>query len=72
MQAYNEVEHTGTGFNFFDYNAHELCDMIRRANKVFVERPEEWKGIIERGMAEDFSWDASCKKYAALYDSLIQ
>ncbi len=72
VQAYNEVEHTGTGFNFFDYNAHELCDMVRRAHKVFVESPEEWKGIIERGMAEDFSWDASCKKYAELYDSLIQ
>ncbi len=71
VEAYNEVEHTGTGFHFFDCSADELLGMIHRAQKVFVESPGEWKGIIERGMAADFSWDASCKKYGALYDRII-
>ncbi len=72
VEPYDESEHTGTGFCFPDCEADEVRDMICRARKVFVESPEEWKGIIERGMAADFSWNASCEKYAALYDRVIK
>ncbi len=71
VEPYNEFEHTGTGFSFHNYNAHEMLYMIRYANKIYTQYPEEWLGIVWRGMKEDFSWQASCKKYAALYEILI-
>ncbi len=72
VEPYDESEQTGTGFQFLDCEADEVRNMILRAHKVFDESPEEWKGIIERGMAADFSWNASCKKYASLYDRVIK
>ena len=71
VEAYNEFEHTGTGFRFHNYNAHEMLYMIRYAYKIYSQYPEEWKAIIARGMAKDFSWNQSAAKYAALYDELI-
>ena len=70
--AYNEYEHTGTGFSFANYNAHEMLHVIRYAQKVFEQDKKQWQGIMERCMKQDFSWDASARKYEALYDSLIQ
>lgn len=71
IEPYNEFEHTGTGFSFHNYNAHEMLYMIRYACKIYYQYPEEWLDIIRRGMAMDFSWKASSEKYARLYDILI-
>ncbi|MCD8153080.1 MAG: glycogen/starch synthase, partial [Clostridiales bacterium] len=71
VEAYNEFEHTGTGFSFHNYNAHEMLYMIRYACKIFTQEPEEWLGIIRRGMAMDFSWNVSSERYSLLYDALI-
>lgn len=72
VEPYNEFEHTGTGFSFHNYNAHEMMYMIRYACKIYFQYPEEWAAIRERGMAMDFSWASSAKKYEELYDSLIE
>jgi len=71
VEPYNEFEHTGTGFSFHNYNAHEMLYMIRYANKIFRDAPEEWEEIIRRGMACDFSWNHSAKEYEKLYTHLI-
>ena len=71
VEPYNEFEHTGTGFSFHNYNAHEMLYMIRYACKTYFKHPDEWLGIVKRGMAMDFSWEASSKRYALLYDALI-
>ncbi len=71
VEPYNEFEHTGTGFCFHNYNAHEMLYMIRYANKIFTQYPDEWTSIVDRGMHENFSWATSCRKYAALYEGLI-
>jgi starch synthase len=68
---YNEYEHTGTGFSFANYNAHEMLNTIRYAEKIFNENPKDWQDMMLRDMKEDFSWNASARKYEALYDSLI-
>lgn len=70
VEAYNEFEHTGTGFSFHNYNAHEMLYMIRYACKIYFGYPEEWEGIIHRGMAMDYSWTASASKYAEIYEGL--
>lgn len=69
---YNEVDGTGTGFSFANYNAHEMLNVIRYAKKVYKESRYAWNSMILRAMSMDFSWNASAKKYEALYDQLIE
>ncbi len=71
VQPYNEYEGTGTGFSFANYNAHEMLDSVRYAKFVYYERKREWNKIIDRAMAQDFSWQTSAMKYQELYDWLI-
>jgi starch synthase len=71
VQPYNEYEGTGTGFSFTNYNAHEMLDTIRYAKSVYYNKKREWNKIIDRAMAQDFSWNTSASKYQELYDWLI-
>jgi starch synthase len=68
---YNEYEHSGTGFSFANYNAHEMLHVLRYAMSVYRDHRKEWNAIAVRGMNEDFSWTASARKYEQLYDDLI-
>lgn len=72
VESYNEFEHTGTGFSFHNYNAHEMLYMIRYAHKIYELYPEEWLDIIRRGMDMDYSWEKSSGQYAEIYDALIE
>ena len=72
VEAYNEFEHTGNGFSFHNYNAHEMLYMIRYATKIYFGYPKEWEAIIKRGMAMDYSWSASASKYAEIYEGLYR
>lgn len=70
VEPYNEYESTGTGFSFTNYNAHEMLGCILYAKDVYYNRKREWNKIIDRGMARDFSWVSSAKKYEELYNVL--
>lgn len=70
VEPYNEYEGTGTGFSFANYNAHEMLGIIRYAEHVYYDKKREWNKIVDRGMAADFSWTASAKKYEELYNRL--
>jgi len=72
VQAYNEYAGTGTGFSFTNYNAHEMANTIRYAEKVYYQTPEEWVKMAKRAMETDFSWVSSAKQYEALYESLCK
>ncbi len=71
VTPYNEYEGSGTGFSFTNYNAHELLNTIRYAERIYYDKKREWNKIIDRGMATDFSWKASAAKYQEMYDWLI-
>ena len=68
---YNEFEQTGTGFTFANYNAHEMMNAVRYAEKVFYDHKREWNKIVDRGMAADFSWKASAAQYEEMYNWMI-
>lgn len=70
VEPYNIHENTGTGFSFCNYNAHEMLDTIRYALSVYKNKKREWNKIIDRGMAQDYSWGNSAKKYQELYNRL--
>lgn len=58
---------TGTGFVFEKYEADALLYTIKRAVDLFARDKKAWRKIQSIGMAKDYSWDASAKKYSALY-----
>ncbi|MCI8466128.1 MAG: glycogen synthase GlgA [Lachnospiraceae bacterium] len=70
VESYNEYENMGTGFSFANYNAHEMLGSILYAKDVYYNRKREWNKIIDRGMAKDFSWVSSARKYEELYNVL--
>jgi starch synthase len=65
------VKHRVTGFVFEKPHHMALAAAIKSAFKVFAER-EKWQTIQRAGMAQDFSWENSAKKYLELYQSIIK
>lgn len=70
VEPYNQYEHTGTGFSFANYNAHELLHAIKGAMQLYYRDKKEWNGLVKRGMRKDFSWENSAAEYAGLYNRL--
>ncbi|MCD7834981.1 MAG: glycogen synthase GlgA [Lachnospiraceae bacterium] len=71
VEPYNEYESTGTGFSFANYNAHEMYFTVQRAMNLYHNKKREWNKMIDRGMAMDFSWNSSARKYEELYNWLL-
>ena len=71
VEPYNEYEKTGTGFSFCNYNAHEMLNTVRYAERIYYDKKRDWNKIIERAMSQDFSWKNSAGQYEELYKSLI-
>lgn len=68
---YNEFENTGDGFSFANYNGEEMLNVINYSKKIYFENKRNWNKIIDRGMAKDFSWKESAKRYEDVYNFLI-
>ncbi|NMB42559.1 MAG: glycogen synthase GlgA [Clostridiales bacterium] len=68
---YNQYTGEGTGFSFINYNGAELWDAIWLAKTVY-ESKTDWNNIVRQAMAKDFSWEKSAKRYADLYNSLLE
>ena len=47
-----------------------MLGSILYAEHVYYDRKREWNKIIDRGMAKDFSWTSSARKYEELYSVL--
>jgi starch synthase len=57
----------GNGFVFVDATAQALRDALTRAVRVYRNR-DEWRALIARGMADDYSWRGTAGAYIKLYD----
>ncbi|HEX7488933.1 MAG TPA: glycogen synthase GlgA, partial [Anaeromyxobacteraceae bacterium] len=60
----------GSGFKFKEYHPAAMLTALRRALDVYRDE-RAWRGIVERGMAEDHSWDASAAQYEGLFARLL-
>ncbi len=61
----------GNGFTFATYNAHDMLDAVKRAEKLY-EDTDAWKEAVQAAMACDFSWDKSAKEYVAAYELIME
>ena len=71
VEPYNEYESKGTGFTFRNYNAHEMLGIIKYAMNTFYNEKREWNKMVDRGMAVDYSWNVSARKYEQIYRNLL-
>ncbi|MCU0579096.1 MAG: glycogen synthase GlgA [Desulfobacterota bacterium] len=66
VEDYNPQTDQGTGFKFRDYEADKLLQTVQRALAVYRDKPR-WVRLMQRGMAQDFSWARSALAYQELY-----
>jgi len=59
-----------TGIKFQNFDRAELIHALWRGLDVYRTAPAWLEGVRQRGMRQDFSWDASATRYEALYRSL--
>ena len=71
VEPYNEYAHTGDGFAFTNYNGEEMLGIINYAKHIYFDCKKDWNKMIDRGMANDYSWNSSKHKYEDLYNYLI-
>jgi starch synthase len=69
VSHFNPARGTGTGFVFRDYDVTGLLWAVDEALAAFARR-QDWARLMANAMAADFSWDASARRYADLYQSL--
>ena len=60
----------GTGFVFEEYESKTLFAAVKRAVRLYREKPEQWSKLIQNAMKQDFSWDRSARAYEALFQEL--
>ena len=60
-----------TGFAFDAATPESLAQAIVRAAAMF-RRPRSWRAMMQRAMAQDFSWDVAAASYLALYDAIAK
>ncbi len=58
-----------TGFKFQPYTGAALLSTVREALVAFQNR-SNWQAMMRRGMRKDYSWAASAREYASLYQQL--
>ena len=61
----------GTGFVFNPYEPTAMLIALVRAWQAYRNK-REWRAIVRRAMAKDFSWDASARAHVELYRTAIR
>ena len=69
--SYNEANGAGNGFSFFNYNAHDMLYVIRRALFFYHQQPDIWHTLQHRAMTGDYSWAHSAEMYLSLYRDML-
>jgi starch synthase len=67
IEEFDGIE--GTGFKFSDYSAEALLVAICKAVETYRQRAS-WRRLMQNGMEKDFSWTASAKSYAQVYEQV--
>jgi starch synthase len=61
----------GNGFVFEESSVAALRDAVSRAVAAF-RTTQRWNEIVQRGMAQDFSWTTAARAYENLYRKILR
>jgi len=70
VEEFNPKTGRGTGFLFEKYNGQELLKALKKALNLYKNK-KVWLKLMKNGMAKDFSWSVSARKYVELYEKLV-
>ncbi len=62
---------SANGFVFLDADAPQMLEATQRAIAAWRDKPR-WRALQQSGMARDFSWTESAKRYQAVYETIAQ
>ena len=71
VEDYNPQTGQGTGFKFKEYEPEKFWQTIQRALNLFRDK-SHWTLLMQRAMAQDFSWAKSAEAYQQLYRKAIE
>jgi starch synthase len=60
-----------SGFVFHDASAEALLAAVQRAAATWRDKAS-WRALQRNGMAKDFGWETSARRYAAIYALLAK
>ena len=63
---------SATGFSFDRYNAAALDRCLTTAVDLYRHNRAEWNAIVQRGMSQDWSWNASAAQYVDVYRQAVR
>ncbi|RZC56493.1 hypothetical protein C5167_015346 [Papaver somniferum] len=58
----------GTGWTFSPLTKECMLEALRTAIGTYNEHESSWKGIMKRGMAQDYTWDNAAVKYEEVFE----
>jgi starch synthase len=70
ITRFDQSTGTGNGFKFMEYTGQALLSEVKSAVRLFAD-PKAWARLVANGMACDFSWDVSARKYVGLYGTAL-
>jgi len=70
VENFDQETGEGTGFMFDDLTPRAIYDTVGWAVWTFYNKRDELERMRRRGMAKDFSWERSARRYAELYAGL--
>ncbi len=71
IDNFDEYNHTGTGFKYYDHTPGALYDTIGWALNTWYHRPDDIDQMRQRAMEKRFSWQDSAKQYVDIYREAI-
>jgi starch synthase len=63
---YVQDKRAGTGFHFQPYTSEGLMQGLHECLQTYKD-PEKWRLLVRRGLAQDFSWEATAEEYLKAY-----
>nr|BAK03716.1 predicted protein [Hordeum vulgare subsp. vulgare] len=61
VPPFDPFNHSGLGWTFDRAEAHKLIEALGHCLRTYRDHKESWRGLQERGMSQDFSWEHAAK-----------
>ncbi|MBQ5832274.1 MAG: glycosyltransferase, partial [Selenomonadales bacterium] len=71
ITPYNKYTGEGNGFEFGNFNAHDLLYTIKWALGLYGDE-SVWQNLVKNAMSCDYSWNYSAEEYIDLYTMMTK